>query len=149
PQGLRSLMPERAQRGEVRVTVAARDEYGVVEAEVGEHAQALGGGLGIAAQVELPLLRHRRGRGLEIHRDVRGDRALAAGLAEALDAVAQRRDAAPRARADPAVEVLGLARDPAAACPRADEELRPAERGRPRVELRGADLLALPEPAHQ
>src|SRR4030095_5205428 len=85
----------------------------------------------------------------QVHRDVGGDRALAARLAEATDTLAQLGDTGARARPDPAVELLRRARNPRAARPRADQHLRSADRGAPRLELRGPDLLASPEAAHQ
>src|SRR5262245_30689376 len=87
--------------------------------------------------------------GRQVNGDVGGDGALPPGGAEALDTLAQLAHTGTRTRSDPAVELLRRARNPRAARPRADQHLRSAGRGRPRLELRGPDLFTSPETAHQ
>jgi hypothetical protein len=95
----KGLPQEPTQRGQGRLAVAAWDEDRVVEAEVGEALQPRGRGRGVAPEMERGVVGHRvfprGGLGVlspmfrDVRRDVRHDRALAARLAVAPDAVGE------------------------------------------------------------
>src|SRR5215470_6614140 len=141
---------ERAQLFQVRGVVAAGAEHDVVVTPLAESVQSLAGDLGRALEIAgIAGAVGARGRARQIHAHVGDHRALAPEIAEALDAVAERAPATPRAGADPAVELARGALDPLRAGPGADEHGWSAVHGGPHGRQGGArHALADPEAPH-
>src|SRR6266851_1940058 len=121
------LREERARGGQVRLRGALEDQHRVVEAQVPQPPEPLRGDVGRAAEVERAVVGARLRRAREIHRDIRHDRALAAGGPVALDPLDERIEIGPARGGDPPVELLGRPRDPALAAPAPDQHRGPAQ----------------------